>query len=114
MRGLRVPVPPERVRLADQRWARVLARRGISAPANVQLALSAFDQARAQAAEAVNAKDDQAITTALGEVDSAYMGAMSAMRAAQDEANEDFARLLLPWPTVVWRLVRGRPLGLRG
>ena len=94
--GRREPVPSERVPEADRRWGRVLARGGVSAPAEVQNALFAFDVERARAVETINARDTGKLAPALAELDGVYEGAMIAMQAVQHQMNDELALFLLP------------------
>jgi hypothetical protein len=106
----RPPVPVERVYQADQRWSRVLARRGVSAPTEVQNAMAAYDEARSRAASAINALDPSEITPALASLQADRVIVLDAMKVVQDEMNDSLAMHLLPRTVIAWRRVRGHPL----
>jgi hypothetical protein len=110
VQGSRPPVPIERVNQADQRWSRVLARRGVSTPPAVQNALTSYDQARAAAALAVNRRDPTEFATALGRLEAERGLVLDAMKAVQDDMNDALAPHLLTRTVVAWRRLRGRPL----
>lgn len=110
VRGERPLLPPTRVQETDQRWARVLARRGVSAPIAVQNALAAYDQRRAVTADAINSRDDTDMTQALEGMETERLAVLAAMTASQDEMNEELAVVLLPRHVIAWRSLRGRPL----
>lgn len=111
VRGLRPGVPQARVENATQRWNRVLARGGVSVGREVQEAMSAFDRARAEAAEAINGGDEARIVAALDSLDRLFAATTVAMNAEVAEINEELGGYVRSGRDVAWRRLTRQPLG---
>ena len=109
LKGLREPVPGERIDAAGVQWARVFSRKSVEAPANVQEAIVTFDQTRNKAALAINARTSPGADTALGELDGARKAVLQEISVILNEMQKSLVPLLIRPRVRWWRRLRGRP-----
>jgi hypothetical protein len=88
----------------------VLAQRGVRAPAEVQHALTAFDEALAEYVEAVNANKAPQMAAATERLEAARPGVSGCIRIQQRAITPHLARHMLPWRVRTWRRLRGQSI----
>ena len=88
-------------------WRRLLALSGVMAQPDVQTAMVAFDVARADVNEAINAKDLPAMDGLLTKIDTARLELVEQINTYFHASGRLVARHVLPARTRLWRRLRG-------
>jgi hypothetical protein len=109
-KGLRPGVPVDRVRAADEQWIRIFSRSKIELTGEVELAIVAFDEARAEVAETLNAGDSSAADLAVTKFEGARRAVLLEMNPVLNSMNESLAPHLFSWRQRAWAHIRREPL----
>jgi len=110
LKGLRDPVPDDRVTAVGLQWRRVFSRTKVELPAAIQDAIVKFDVARGGVAEAVNAGRHNVAVDALLKLEVARSVLVDEINVTVRDVNETLAPFVTSGSERLWARLRGQPL----